>query len=79
MKHLTMWEKMFDGVAKERMYGLIHELFVKSEDLETQLQEVRSEERVCNPIVLSVLSNIATSMGLSSLKTSGESKSDYNK
>ena len=76
---MTMWEKMVDGVAKERMYESIHELFVKSEDLETQLQEVGSEERVCNPIVLSVLSNVATSMGLSSLKTSGESKSDYNK
>jgi len=31
-----------------------------------------SEERVCNPIVLSVLSNVAISMGLSSFKTSGE-------
>ncbi len=76
---MTMWEKMADGVAKERMYKWIHELFVKSEDLETQLQEVGSEERVCNPIVLSVLSNVATSMGLSFLKTSGESESDYNK
>jgi hypothetical protein len=61
------------------MYKSIQELFVKSEDLETQLQDVGSEERVCNPIVLSVLSNVATSMGLSSLKTSGESESDYNK
>ena len=76
---MTMWEKMVDGAAKERMYELIHELFVKSEDLETQLQEVGSEERVCNPIVLSVLSNVATSMGLSSLKTSGETESDYEK
>jgi hypothetical protein len=76
---MTMWEKMVDGVAKERMYELIQELFVKSEDLETQLQDVGSEERVCNPIVLSVLSNVATSMGLSSLKTSGESESDINK
>jgi hypothetical protein len=47
-------------------------------NLRKQLQEVGSEERVCNPIVLSVLSNIATSMGLSSLKTSGETESDYN-
>ena len=75
---MTMWEKMVDGAAKEIMYGSIHELFVKAEDLETQLQEVGSEERVCNPIVLSVLSNVATSMGLSSLKTSGETESDYN-
>jgi hypothetical protein len=51
---------------------------VKAEDLENQLQEVGSEERVCNPINLSVLSNVATSMGLSSLKTSGETESDYN-
>ncbi len=76
---MTMWEKMVDGAAKETMYGSIHELFVKAEDLETQLQEVGSEERVCNPIVLSVLSNFATSMGLSSLKTSSETESDYNK
>jgi len=75
---MTMWEKMVDGAVKEIMYELIHDFFVKSEDLETQLQEVGSEERVCNPIVLSVLSNIATSMGLSSLKTSGESESDSN-
>jgi len=75
---MTMWEKMVDGEAKERMYESIHELFVKSEDLETQLQEVGSEERVCNPIVLSVLSNVATSMGLSSLKTSHKTEGDYN-
>ncbi len=76
---MTMWEKMVDGEAKERMFESIQELFVKSEDLETMLQDVGSEERVSNPIVLSVLSNVATSMGLSSLKTSGESESDYNK
>ena len=75
---MTMWEKMVDGAAKENLYGSIHDLFVKAEDLENQLQEVGSEERVCNPIVLSVLSNVATSMGLSSLKTSGETESDYN-
>ena len=75
---ITMWEKMVDGAAKEIMYESIHKLFVTSEELETQLQEVGSEERVCNPIVLSVLSNVATSMGLSSLKTSGETESDYN-
>ena len=67
-----------DGAVKENMYGSIQELFVKAEDLENQLQEVGSEERVCNPIVLSVLSNVATSMGLSSLKTSGETDSDNN-
>ncbi len=71
---MTMWEKMVDGVAKERMYESIHDFFVKSDNLETQLQEVGSEERVCNPIVLSVLSNVATSMGLSSLKTLKNSK-----
>jgi len=75
---MTMWEKMVDGVAKENLYGSIHDLFVKAEDLENQLQEVGSEERVCNPIVLSVLSNVATPMGLSSLKTSSENESDCN-
>ena len=76
---MTMWEKMVDGEDKDIMYESIHKLFEKAEDLETQLQEVGSEERVCNPIVLSVLSNFATSMGLSSLKTSGETESDYEK
>ncbi len=66
-----------DGAAKERMYESIQELFVKSEDLETKLQEVGSEERVCSPIVLSVLSNVATSMGLRSLKTTGDTEGDY--
>jgi hypothetical protein len=76
---MTMWEKMVDGEDKDIIYESIHELFEKAEDLRTQLQEVGSEERVCNPIVLSVLSNVATSMGLSSLKTSGETESDYKK
>jgi hypothetical protein len=76
---MTMWEKMVDGEDKDIIYESIHLLFEKAEDLETQLQEVGSEERVCNPIVLSVLSNVATSMGLSFLKTSGETESDYMK
>ena len=74
---MSMWEKMIDGVGKERIYESIQDLFDKSEDLQTQLQDVGSEERVCNPIVLSVLSNFATSMGLSSGETSGELESDY--
>ena len=65
---MGMWEKMEDGAAKEKIYESIQDLFDKSEDLQTQLQDVGSEERVCNPIVLSVLSNVATSMGLSSEK-----------
>ena len=68
---------MGDGAAKEKIYELIQDLFDKSEDLQTQQQDVGSEERVCNPIVLSVLSNVAASMGLSSGKTSGEAESDY--
>ena len=32
---------------------------------------------MCNPIILSVLSNVATSMGLSYGKMSGEAESDY--
>jgi hypothetical protein len=74
---MIMWEKMIDGVAKERIYESIQDLFDKSEDLQTQLQDVGSEERVCNPIVLSVLSNVATSMGLSLGETSGELDGDY--
>ena len=74
---MSMWEKMIDGAAKERIYESIQDLFDKSENLQTQLQDIGSEERVCNPIVLSVLSNVATSMGLSYGKTSGEVESDY--
>ena len=74
---MGMWEKMGDGAAKEKIYESIQDLFDKSEDLQTQLQDVGSEERVCNLIVLSVLSNVATSMGLSYGKTSGEVESDY--
>jgi hypothetical protein len=75
---MSMWEKTIDGAAKERIYESIQGLFDKAEDLQTQLQDVGSEERVCNPIVFSVLSKVATSMGLSSGKTSGEGESDYN-
>ena len=74
---MSMWEDMGDGAAKEKTYESIQDLFDKSEDLQTQLQDVGLEERVCNPIVLSVLSNVATSMGLSYGKTSGEVESDY--
>ena len=74
---MSMWEKMIDGAAKERIYESIQDLFDKSENLQTQLQDVGSEERVCNPIVLRVLLNVATSMGLSYGKTSGEVESDY--
>jgi hypothetical protein len=80
---MSMWEKMIDNVAKEKIYESIQGLFDKGEDLQTQLQDEGSEERVCNPIVLSVLSTVATSIGLSSGekssgKTSGEVASDYN-
>ena len=76
---MSMWEKMGDGAAKEKIYESIQDLFHKSEDLQTQLQDVGLEKRVFNPIVLSVLSNIATSMGLYSEKPSGEVESDcYN-
>jgi hypothetical protein len=74
---ISMWEKMGDGDAKDKMYESIQDLFDKSEDLHTQLQDIGSEERVYNPIVLSVLSAVATSMGLSKGKMSGEVESDY--
>ena len=50
---MSMWEKMIDGAAKERIYESIQDLFDKLENLQTQLQDVGSEERVCNPIVFS--------------------------
>ena len=80
---MSMCEKMIDSVAKEKIYESIQGLFERAEDLQTQLQDVGSEERVCNPIVLRVLSTVATSMGLnfgktSSGKTSGGVASDCN-
>jgi len=52
-------------------------LFDKSEDLQTQLKDIGSEERISNRIVLSVLSNVAFSMRFETGKTSGEVESDY--
>jgi hypothetical protein len=52
-------------------------LFDKSEDLQTQLKDIGSEERISNQIVLSVLSNVAFSMRFETGKTSGEAESDY--
>jgi hypothetical protein len=72
---MSMWEKMVvvDGAAKEKIYESIQDMFDKSEDLQIQLQDVGSQ------IILSVLSNVATLMGLDSGKTSGEVESDYYK
>jgi len=44
---MSMWEKMGDGAVKEKIYESIQDLFDKSEDLQTQLQDVGSEESVC--------------------------------
>ena len=55
---ISMRENMGDGAAKEKTYESIQDLFDKSEDLQTQLQDVGLEERVSNPIVLSVFSNL---------------------
>ncbi len=56
----------------------------KEEDLNGQLEAMGEETRTGNPVVLSVLSNAAKSIGLSNVdtrpagkKTSGESDSDY--
>jgi hypothetical protein len=56
---MSMWEKMGDGAAKEKIYEPIQDLFDKSEDLQTQLQDVGLEERVCNPIVLVCFQKLA--------------------
>ncbi len=59
------------------MLESIQDLFDKSEDLQTQLKDIGSEERISNRIVLSVLSNVAFSMRFETGKTSGEVESDY--
>ncbi len=62
----------------------ITSLMDKVEDLNTKLKAIGEGMRISNPIVLSVLSTAAASMGLSidgnrtvREKTSGESNSDY--
>ena len=55
--------------SKDRLFESIQDLFDKSEDLQTQLKDIGSEERKSNRIVLSVLS---ISMRLETGKTSGE-------
>jgi hypothetical protein len=62
---------------KDKILESIENPFSQSEDLQMQLQEIGSQERVSNPIVVSVLSNVATSMGLTIAKTSGEVDDDY--
>ena len=68
---MSMWEKMGDGVVKDKIYESIKNEFAQSEDLQMQLQKIGSQKHVSNPIVLNVLSNVATSMGLSNAKMSG--------
>ena len=41
---MSMWEKMIDSVAKEKIYESIQGLFEQAEDLQTQLRDVGSEE-----------------------------------
>ncbi len=67
---MSMWEKMGSGVFKDKILESIEYLFSQLEDLQMQLQEIGSQERVSNPIVMSVLSNVATSTGLTNRKLS---------
>jgi hypothetical protein len=81
---MTLWERMLDITTKDSLFVSISSLMDKLEDLNSQLEAIGKETRTGNPIVLSVLSNAAASMGLSNVdsrpagkKTSGESGSDY--
>ena len=40
---MSMWEKMGSGVFKDKILESIENLFVQSEDLQTQLQEIGSQ------------------------------------
>jgi hypothetical protein len=80
---MTLWERMLDITTKDSLFVSISSLMDKLEDLNSQLEAIGKETRTGNPIVLSVLSNAAASMGLSNVdsrpagkKTSGESDSD---
>jgi hypothetical protein len=75
---------MVDVTTKDSLFIPISSLMDKMEDLNSQLEAIGEEMRTGNSIVLSVLSNAATSMGLSNVdsrpagkKTSGENGSDY--
>jgi hypothetical protein len=72
--NMSMWEKMGDRTAKDQLFKSIQKLFEKSEGLQTQLRDIGLEEQVSNLIVLDILSNVSSSMGLSGGKTSGEDK-----
>ncbi len=81
---MTMWERMFDITTKDSLFVSISSLMDKVEDLNRQLEAIGAEMCTGNPIVLSVFSNAAKSMGLSNVdsrsagkKTSGESDCDY--
>ena len=41
---MSMWEKMGDGVVKDKIYESIKNVFAQSEDLQMQLQDIGSEE-----------------------------------
>jgi hypothetical protein len=75
---MCMWEKMGSGLFKDNIVESIENLFSQLEDLQTQLQEIGLQERVSNlMVVVNVLSNLATSMGLTNAKTIGEVDDDY--
>jgi hypothetical protein len=81
---MMMWERMVDVTTKDSLFVSISSLMDRVEDLNSQLEAIGEETHTGNPIVLSVLSNAAKSMGLSNVdsrpagkKTSGESNSDY--
>jgi hypothetical protein len=80
---MTMWKWMDDVTTKDSLFVSISSLMNKVEDLNSQQEAICEEMRTGNPIVLSVLSNAAKSMGLSNVdsrpagkKTSRESNSD---
>ncbi len=81
---MTMWEQMVDVTTKDGLFVSISSLMDKVEDLNSQLEAIGEEMPTGNPIVLSVLSNAAASMGLSKVdsrpagkKTREERNSDY--
>ncbi len=75
---------MVDNTSKDSLCVSISSLMDKVENLNSQLEAIGEETCTGNPIVLSVLSNAAESMGLSNVdsrsagkKTSSKSDCDY--
>jgi hypothetical protein len=71
-----MWERMVEVTTKDGLLVSISSLMDKVEELNSQLEAIGEEMHTENPIVLSVLSNAAASIGLSNADSRPAGKKD---